>query len=722
MSAEPTTRVATAGAPPAGAPAPGGLTHRQITVIILGLMSGMLLAALDQTIVSTAIRTIGDDLHQLSAQAWVTTAYLITSTVTTPLYGKLSDLYGRRPMFLTAITLFVIGSAASAFSTSMYELAGFRAFQGIGAGGLFSMALAILADIVPPRERAKYQGYFLAVFGTSSVVGPVVGGAFAGAGSILGITGWRWVFLVNVPIGIIALFVVSKVLHIPHRRHDHRIDWWGAAALIIGLVPLLIVAEQGREWGWASGSVVTMLIVGVLGVVAFVWIEFRMGDEALIPMRLFRSGVFSIGLGVSVLIGVGMFGAIMCLPLYLQIVKGASPTKAGLLMLPMMVGIMISSVTSGQITMRTGRYKVFPVLGVALLIAAFLLLLTVTVDTPFWQLDIYFLMLGLGLGLNMQTLTIAVQNAVPARDIGVSTAAATFFRQTGGTLGVAIFLSLLFNSLPTKVGSAIATASQRPDFQQAVSTAARDQNDPAHQVATALVQASQGNAGAAAAIGGKINSDSAFLQHINPVIARPFQEGFVSSTHLVYLVGAGLMVLALLLAIAMREVPLRTMSAIQERHAEEAAASEEAAGGAGAVDAGDEAAGFALVGAGDGASSGDGAAGHGDRGVAGGNGVSRHNGDGDRDAAAPAAAGAGAHAAGGVVDEAVTDPQGGTEAADASFAQSNGQRRGTHRRSGHGQGDGGTDGSGEEALHRHDGVVTVDVDPADHADGGRHRG
>ncbi len=595
---------------PTAAHASGVLTHRQITVIILGLMSGMLLAALDQTIVATAIRTIGDDLHQLSAQAWVTTAYLITSTVTTPLYGKLSDIYGRRPMFLTAITLFVIGSAASAFSTSMYELAGFRAFQGIGAGGLFSMALAILADIVPPRERAKYQGYFLAVFGTSSVVGPVVGGAFAGAGSILGITGWRWVFLVNVPIGIIALVVVTKVLHIPHLRTDHRIDWWGAAALVVGLVPLLIVAEQGREWGWGSGSVLGLIAVGVVGVIAFVWIEFRMGAEALIPMRLFRNGTFSIGLGVSVLIGLGMFGAIMCLPLYLQIVKGASPTGAGLLMLPMMLGIMISSVASGQITMKTGRYKVFPVVGTALLIVAFALLLTVAVDTPYWQLDIYFFVLGLGLGLNMQTLTIAIQNAVPARDIGVSTAAATFFRQTGGTLGVAIFLSLLFNSLPDKVGSAIRSAATRPDFQQAVATAASNPNDPAHQVATSLVQASQGNAGAASTIGNALNGDSAFLQRISAVIARPFQEGFVSSTHLVYLVGGALMVLALLLALVMREVPLRTMSAIAERQAEEAAAagarSASVDGGDGAV-AGPLNPAVALSSSGPGEESGDGA-------------------------------------------------------------------------------------------------------------------
>src|SRR4051795_10048325 len=254
---------------PAGALAPddqGGFTHRQIVLILVALMSGMFLAALDQTIVATAIRTIADDLNGLSIQAWATTAYLITSTIATPLYGKLSDLYGRRPYFIAAITIFVIGSVLSGFATSMYQLAAFRAFQGIGAGGLFSLALAIIADIVPPRERARYQGYFLAVFGTSSVLGPVVGGFFAGADSILGITGWRWVFLVNVPIGIAALFVVNHTLNIKHHPHDHRIDWKGATALAIGLVPLLTVAEQGRGWGWDSTRSITCYVIGAVGV------------------------------------------------------------------------------------------------------------------------------------------------------------------------------------------------------------------------------------------------------------------------------------------------------------------------------------------------------------------------------------------------------------------------------------------------------------------------
>ncbi len=544
---------------------PAGLTHKQIQTILIGLMAGMLLAALDQTIVSTSIRTIADDLHGLSAQAWVTTAYLITSTVTTPLYGKLSDIYGRRPMFITAISIFVFGSILCTFATSMYELAAFRAIQGIGAGGLFSMALAILADIAPPRERAKYQGYFLAVFGMSSVIGPLVGGFFAGTSTILGIVGWRWVFLVNVPIGIAALLIVLRVLHIPHIRHDHRIDWWGATALIVGLVPLLIVAEEGREWGWTSPAVLGLILLGIVGVIAFILIEKRMKDEALIPMRLFNSRVFSIGLSVNVLIGLGMFGALSTLPLYLQLVKGATPTESGLLLIPMMIGIMGGSVLSGQLTMRTGKYKIFPVFGTAILTAAFFLMLTITVDTPYWLLDIYFLMIGAGLGLCMQTMLIAVQNTVPAKDMGVATSSATFFRQLGGTLGVAVFLSLLFNSLPDKIQSALQSAGATPEFQQAVAAAAADPNSPSHATAQGLVAAAQGNAGAASSIGDALSTDSSFLNTLDPTIARPFQVGYVDSTHLVYIIGGIIMALAFVLVLMMKELPLRTKSALDER-------------------------------------------------------------------------------------------------------------------------------------------------------------
>ncbi len=391
----------------------GPLSHRQIVTILIGLMMGMFLAALDQTIVATAIRTIADDLQGLNHQAWATTAYLITATIVTPLYGKLGDIYGRKRLFIIAISIFIVGSILCTFATSMFSLAAFRAVQGLGAGGLFSLALAIIGDIVPPRERAKYQGYFLAVFGTASVLGPVIGGFFAGQETILGIDGWRWVFLVNVPIGIAALAVVSKTLHLRHHRLDHRIDWAGAALLSVALVPLLLVAEQGREWGWLDSRSTACYVIGVLGAIGFFWQEWRMKEEAILPLKMFTNKTVGVSSVASVLIGVAMFGGLAALPLYLQIVKGATPTEAGLLLLPMTLGIMFGSILSGQIISRTGRYRMFPIIGSGLLAVSLFVFHYVAFDTPLWQTMIVMLAFGMGLGFNFQPLTLAVQNAVP---------------------------------------------------------------------------------------------------------------------------------------------------------------------------------------------------------------------------------------------------------------------------------------------------------------------
>ncbi|PII83043.1 MFS transporter [Leucobacter sp. OLJS4] len=434
------------------------MSHRQILFVIYGLMAGMFLSSLDQTIVGTAIRTIGDDLHGLDQQAWVTTAYLITSTISVPIYGKLSDIFGRRPLFIFGISVFILGSVLSTFSTSMIMLAGFRAFQGIGAGALMSLPLAIMADILAPRERAKYQGYFFAVFGVSSLIGPLVGGLFAGADQILWIAGWRWVFLINLPIGIIALAMVIAFLHLPKvAKHDNpRIDWWGATAVIVALVPLLLVAEQGREWGWASAGAIACYVIGGVGAIAFVLIEIAMKNDAIIPMRLFRSSPFSMATVIGVLVGFGMFGAMMTIPLYMQIVIGLNPTESGLAMLPMVLGLMISSMAAGQITARTGKYGFFPRTGTIVTAAGFLVLAFVTDTTPVWYLMTGMFVVGLGLGQLMQSLTMASQNAVEAPDMGVATSAATFFRQIGGTLGTAIMLSVLFTLLPTNIQHATA--------------------------------------------------------------------------------------------------------------------------------------------------------------------------------------------------------------------------------------------------------------------------
>lgn len=434
------------------------MSHRQILFVIYGLMAGMFLSSLDQTIVGTAIRTIGDDLHGLDQQAWVTTAYLITSTISVPIYGKLSDIFGRRPLFIFGISVFILGSVLSTFSTSMIMLAGFRAFQGIGAGALMSLPLAIMADILAPRERAKYQGYFFAVFGVSSLIGPLVGGLFAGADQILWIAGWRWVFLINLPIGIIALAMVIAFLHLPKvAKHENpRIDWWGATAVIVALVPLLLVAEQGREWGWASAGAIACYVIGGVGAIAFVLIEIAMKNDAIIPMRLFRSNPFSMATVIGVLVGFGMFGAMMTIPLYMQIVIGLNPTESGLAMLPMVLGLMISSMAAGQITARTGKYGFFPRTGTIVTAAGFLVLAFVTDTTPVWYLMTGMFVVGLGLGQLMQSLTMASQNAVEAPDMGVATSAATFFRQIGGTLGTAIMLSVLFTLLPTNIQHATA--------------------------------------------------------------------------------------------------------------------------------------------------------------------------------------------------------------------------------------------------------------------------
>ena len=453
------------------APAKPIMTHRQILLVIYGLMAGMFLSSLDQTIVGTAIRTIGDDLHGLDQQAWVTTAYLIASTITTPIYGKLSDVFGRRPLYIFGISVFVLGSLLSTFSTSMIMLATFRAFQGIGAGALMSLPLAIMGDILAPRERAKYQGYFLAVFGISSVIGPLIGGLFAGASSILGVTGWRWVFLVNVPIGIGALLMVIAFLHLPKfgdAARKPRIDWWGATAVIVALVPLLLVAEQGRTWGWASAGSIACYVVGGLGIVAFLVAEMLMRDDAIIPLKLFRSGTFSMATVLGFLVGFAMFGAMLTIPLYLQIVTGLTPTESGFATLPMIGGLMIASIASGQIVARTGRYRVFPVIGTALVSAGYVVLTFMTIDKPLWFLMIGMFLIGLGLGSVMQSLTLASQGSVEARDMGVATSSATFFRQIGGTLGTAVLLSILFSVMPSNILTA--TANQA-DLKPALSAA-----------------------------------------------------------------------------------------------------------------------------------------------------------------------------------------------------------------------------------------------------------
>ncbi|MFC4944854.1 MFS transporter [Pseudonocardia sp. GCM10023141] len=563
MSTEVVPEIGGAPTKQGAAPPKGELSHRQVLTILGGLALGMFLAALDQTVVSTAIRTIADDLGGLSLQAWATTAFLITGTISTPLYGKLSDIYGRKPFFLLAIGIFIVGSILCVFATSMYELAAFRAVQGLGAGGLFSLALTILGDIVPPRERARYQGYILAVFGTSSVIGPVIGGVLSGQADILGIDGWRWIFLVNVPLGAIALIVVARVLNVPHTSRPHRIDWPGAVTLAIFLVPLLIVAEQGREWGWGSTDAIVCYIIGAVGLVLFLLAERFYGDDALLPLHLFRNRTFTLTSLSGIVIGMGMFGGLALLPQFLQIVHGATPTEAGLLMLPLVAGIMVASIVSGQVTSRTGHYKIFPVVGTALMVGAALLLhFQLTVEIPLWEFDLYMLMFGLGLGCCMQTLVLAVQNAVPPRDMGVATASSTFFRQLGGTLGTAVFLSIVFSTVTDKIADQFRTAATTPKFQAALADPAVRANPVNQPVLAALSGGGDGGAS-------NVLADSSFLQRIDARLAHPFLAGFTDSMTLTFIIVAAVLAIAFIVVLFVKELPLRTMSGAQARAQED---------------------------------------------------------------------------------------------------------------------------------------------------------
>ncbi|WP_433055738.1 MDR family MFS transporter [Dactylosporangium sp. CS-033363] len=423
------------------------LAHKQILLLMGGLMTGMLLAALDQTIVGTALPTIVGDLGGLDHYSWVVTAYLLASTASTPLYGKISDLYGRRPVLLFAIATFLAGSLLAGLSQNMPELIATRALQGIGAGGLMTLAFTIVSDVVAPRERARYQGLFGAVFGISSVAGPLVGGYFAE-------TDWRWIFYINVPLAIFALFVCARVLRlVPHTRRDHKVDYLGAAFMVAGSSALLLALSLGGTDGYAWDSVTILGLFAAFAVLAaaFIVVESR-AQEPILPLRLFKRATFSLSNAATFILGFAMFGSIIYVPLYLQIVKGATPTRSGLLMLPMMAGVIVTSIVSGRIISKVGRYKWFPVAGTVIMGSGLLLFTTLQVNTPLWQAFIYMTVIGVGLGMAMQPLILAVQNSLELRDMGAGTSAATFFRSLGGSVGVAALGAVMNSKLSSGSG------------------------------------------------------------------------------------------------------------------------------------------------------------------------------------------------------------------------------------------------------------------------------
>jgi EmrB/QacA subfamily drug resistance transporter len=502
------------------------LNRRQIRLLMFGLMTGMLLAALDQTIVGTALPTIVGELGGINHYSWVVTAYLLASTASTPLYGKMADLYGRRPVFLFSIGTFLLGSLLAGLSQDMTQLIVTRGIQGLGAGGLMTLAFTIISDVVAPRDRGRYQGLFGAVFGLSSVAGPLVGGYFAE-------TDWRWIFYVNVPLAILAIVVCSRVMRlIPFTRRDHAIDWLGAALLVAGVSCLLLALSWGgNEYAWGSGVIVGLLVAGAVLGVLFVLQEARVA-EPILPLRLFRSATFALANSAGFVLGLVMFGSIIFIPLYLQIVKGASPTRSGLLMLPMMAGIIVTSVLTGRAMSRIGRYKWFPVAGAAVLLVGMLLFTRLEVATSLWVAFGFMVVIGVGLGLCMQSLILAVQNAVSMRDLGAGTSSATFFRSLGGSFGVAILGAVLSSRLTSELADRLPGAiAQLPPQQQA----------------------------AVAASGGadvSVNDPATVLALPAPVRAA-VQAAFVESLHLVFLTAGLIAIVAVLVTLALPNEKLR---------------------------------------------------------------------------------------------------------------------------------------------------------------------
>jgi EmrB/QacA subfamily drug resistance transporter len=487
-----------------------------VLVSIGALLLGMLLAALDQTIVSTALPTIVSELGGMEHLSWVVTAYLLASTAATPLWGKLGDQYGRKRLFQTAIVIFLVGSALCGTAQNMPQLIAFRAVQGLGGGGLMVLSMAIVGDLVPPRERGRYQGLFGAVFGATSVLGPLLGGLFTQHLS------WRWVFYVNLPVGVVALAVIATVLHIPRKTTKHVIDYLGTFLIASVATCLVLVASLGgTTWGWGSPQVVGLAVLGVVLAVAFVAVE-RKAAEPVIPLKLFRVRTFTLSAVISFIVGFAMFGALTYLPTFLQVVHGVSPTMSGVHMLPMVAGMLLSSTVSGQIVSRTGRWKVFPVAGTAVTTVGLLLLHQLDEGSPTAEMSAFFFVFGLGLGLVMQVLVLIVQNAVSYEDLGVATSGATFFRSIGASFGVAVF-GMVFAS---RLGDKLADAFRGVDLPAAVSVDA-------------------------------LEADPRVIAALPPALRPPVLSAYASSITDVFLYAAPVALLGFVLAWFLREDRLR---------------------------------------------------------------------------------------------------------------------------------------------------------------------
>src|SRR4051794_4935293 len=501
---------------------------QRVRLIFGALLLVMLLASLDQTIVSTALPTIVGDLGGLAHLSWVVTAYLLASTIAGPLYGKLGDLYGRKRLLQVAIVLFLIGSALCGAAQSMGELIAFRAVQGLGGGGLMVTTIAVVGDIIPPRDRGRYQGFFGAVFGVSTVVGPLLGGFFVDNLS------WRWIFYVNLPIGLLALVVIGVVFRSREEQVQHRIDYLGAVVLAAGLsAVVLFTSLGGTSYAWGSPQIVALIVGGVVLLVAFPFVEAR-AAEPLLPLELFRNRVFTVSSAVGFIVGLALFGAVTFLPLYLQVVRGYSPTASGLQLTPLMGGVLITSILSGNLISRTGRYRRFPIAGTALMTVAMFLLSRLGVSTSGWVAALYMFILGLGLGMVMQVLVLAVQNAVDYTYLGVATSGSTLFRQVGGSIGVALFGAIFTNQLASEVAQHLPRGAHVP-----------------------------------------AQANPAVVHNLPAAIKGPYIAAFSAALSPVFLVAAAISFCAFLLSWALREVPLRGQTASAEGLGESFAAPRE---------------------------------------------------------------------------------------------------------------------------------------------------